>query len=136
MEVVWFLLWAGSTIKKSIAKVKPKIPLFSVFHFHTPALPKEQCVHICVCCIAAHVFSSVHVVRAMERDLFWLLSSIPGQRRHALHAPSYCERWCEEAKLGETAARRQCKETRDRESDLTGAAVEDLESEVYSPSAL
>lgn len=80
--------------------------------------------------------ASALLVRSVEGDLFWLLPSIPGGRRHPPHALSYCERWCEEAKLGETAARRQCKESRDCESDLTDAAVEDLESEVFFPSAL
>lgn len=80
MEVVWFLLWAGSTIKKSIAKVKPKIPLFSVFHFHTPALPKEQCVHICVCVALQRMFSQASTLYAPWNGIcFGFFPAFPGR---------------------------------------------------------
>ena len=96
-------------------------------------MPEELFGCVLLCMFAR---ASTLLVRSTEGDLFWLLPSIPGQRRHALQAPSYCEWWREEAKLGETVARRQCKETGGRGSDLTDAAVEDLGSEVLSPSAL
>lgn len=107
--------------------------MISVFHFHIPVVLEEP-----FGCVLPRMFAraSTLLVRFTEGDLFWLLPSIPRQRRHALQAPSHCEWWREEAKLGETVARRQCEGTGGRGSDLTNAAVEDLGSEVLSPSAL
>lgn len=75
--------------------------MISVFHFHNPMVPEEL-----FGCVLLRMFAcaSTLLVHFKEGDLFWLLPSILGQRRHAPQAPSHCEWWREEAKLGETVA--------------------------------
>lgn len=78
----------------------------------SPVGPDEDTVCVLHGCVNSSAQASTLLVRCMEGNLFWLLSSIPGRRRQALHACplSMRVRWREEEKLGETEARRQCGE--------------------------
>ena len=88
----------------------------------------------------ARVGSSLHAASGLhgrEGYLLWLLSK--HSRLEASCPPMYVRPTTSEGvrrKLGETEARRQCQETRDRESDVADAAVSDLESDIFFPSVL